>query len=62
MIKNKEYTCNAGDVGVTPGLGRSPEGENGNPFQYFFLGNPMDRTAWLGPYGGPWGSQESDTT
>ena len=35
--------ANAGDVGLIPGSGRSPREENGNPFQYFCLGNPMDR-------------------
>ena len=29
-----------------PGLGRSPEGGHGNPFQYPCLENPMDRGAW----------------
>ena len=29
-----------------PGSGRSPGEENGNPFQYSFLENPMDRGAW----------------
>ena len=29
-----------------PGSGRSPEEGNGNPLQYFCLGNPMDRGAW----------------
>ena len=28
-------------------LGRFPREENGNPFQYSCLGNPMDRGAWL---------------
>ena len=28
------------------GSGRSPGEENGNPFQYSFLENPMDRGAW----------------
>ena len=38
--------CNdAGDPGLIPGLGRSPEG-NGNPLQHACLGNPMDRRAW----------------
>ena len=27
------------DVGSIPGSGRSPGGENGNPFQYSCLGN-----------------------
>ena len=28
---SKEYACNAGDPGLTPGLGRSPAEGNGNP-------------------------------
>ena len=43
----KESTCNAGDLGLIPGLGRSPEEENGNPLQYSCLENPMDGGAWL---------------
>jgi hypothetical protein len=38
--------CNAGDLGLIPGLGRSPGEGNGNPPQYSCLGNPMDRGAW----------------
>ena len=30
-----------------PGLGTSPEGGNGNPFQYSCQENPVDRGAWL---------------
>ena len=30
----KESTCNVGDLGSIPGLGRSPGGEHGNPLQY----------------------------
>ena len=33
----KESACNAGDLGVTPGLGRSPRGGNGNPFHFLFF-------------------------
>ena len=33
-------------MGLIPGLGRSPEGENANPLQYCCLGNAMDRGAW----------------
>ena len=36
----------AGDVGLIPRLGRSSGEGNGNPLQYFCLGNPMDRGAW----------------
>ena len=42
----KESACNAGHLGLIPGLGRSPEEENGNPFQYSCLENPKDRGAW----------------
>ena len=31
---SKEYTCNAGDLGLIPELGRSPEEGNGNPLKY----------------------------
>ena len=34
------------DVGLIPGLGRSPGGRHGNPLQYPCLENPMDREAW----------------
>ena len=47
MVKNPP--ANAGDtrdMGSIPGWGRSPEGGNGNPLQYSFLENPMDRGAW----------------
>ena len=42
----KEFACNAGDLGLIPGLGRSSGEENGNPLQYSHLENPMDREAW----------------
>ena len=38
--------CNAGDLGLIPGSGRSPGEGNGNPLQYSCLENPMDRGAW----------------
>ena len=44
--ESKASVCNAGDLGLTPGLGRSPEEENGTPLQYSCLGNPMDGGAW----------------
>ena len=34
------------DVGLIPGLGRTPGGGHGNPLQYSCLENPMDRGAW----------------
>ena len=41
----KESTCNWGDLGSIPGLGRSPGEENGNPLQYCCLDNSMNRGA-----------------
>ena len=35
----KESTCNAEDLGLIPGLGRSPGGENSYPFWYSGLEN-----------------------
>ena len=43
---SKESACNDGDLGLIPGLGRSPRGGHGNPLQYSCLENPMDRGAW----------------
>ena len=43
---NKESTCNAGDLGSIPGLGRLPGEGNGYPLQYSSLENSMDRGAW----------------
>ena len=36
----KKQSANAGDVGLIPGLGRSPGGGNTNPLKYSCLGNP----------------------
>ena len=38
-----ESVHNAGDLGSVPGLGRSPGEGNGNPLQYSFLLNSMER-------------------
>ena len=38
--------CNAGDLGLIPGSGRSPGEGNGYPLQYSCLENSMDRGAW----------------
>ena len=47
VVKNPP--ANAGDItdaGLIPGLGKSPEGGHGNPFQDSCRENPMDRGAW----------------
>ena len=44
MVKNS--TSNAGDLDPIPGVGRYPEEGHGNPLQYSFPENPMDRGAW----------------
>ena len=47
VVKNPP--ANAGDkrnMGLIPGSGRAPGGGNGNPLQYSFMENSMDRGAW----------------
>ena len=47
VVKNLPANAgDAGDMGLIPGLGGSPAGGNGNPFQYSCLKNSMDRGAW----------------
>ena len=41
MVKNQP--ASAGDLGLIPGLGRSPGEGNGYPLQYSYLKNSMDR-------------------
>ena len=43
VVKNPP--ANVGDAHFIPGLGRSPGDGNGNPLQYAYLGNPMERGA-----------------
>ena len=59
-ISGKEFTCQAEDGSLIPGLGRSPGGGNGNLFQYPCLGNPTDRGAWWATVHGV--TKESDLT
>ena len=42
----KNLPASAEAVGSIPGSGRSPGEGNGNPLQYSFLGNSLDRGAW----------------
>ena len=50
----KESACNAGDLGLIPGLGRCPREGKGYPLQYSGLENSMNYS--------PWGHRESNTT
>ena len=59
MVRNLPATQETGDVGLIPGLRRSPGEGNGNSVQNSCLGDPMDRS--LVGYS-PWGRRESDTT
>ena len=43
---SKASACNEGDLGLIPGLGRSPGEGNGDPLQYSCLDNSKDRGAW----------------
>ena len=42
----KESACNAGDLGLVPGLERSPGEGNGYPLQYSCLQDSMDKGTW----------------
>ena len=46
VIKNLPANAEDEDVGLMPELGRSPGVGDGNPLQYSFLENSMDRGAW----------------
>ena len=68
--RSKEYTCNTGEAGSIPGLGRAPGGGHGNPLQYSCLENPHGQRSCLeNPHGQrslagyrPLSCKESDTT
>ena len=52
LVAQMVYTCSAGDLSLIPESGRSPEERMGNPLQYFYLENLMDRRArWATVHG-----------
>ena len=59
-LSSKDSACQEETAVLIPGLGRSPEGGNGNPLQYCCLGNPMDSGAWQATVHGV--PKESDMT
>ena len=49
LLVVKNLPANAGDIrdaGLIPGSGKSPGEGNGNPLQYSYLKNLVDRGAW----------------
>ena len=56
----KGSTCSVGDLGSSPGLGRSPGGGHGNPLQDSCLENPQGQRSLAGC--SPWDHRELDTT
>ena len=56
----KESTCNSGDLGSIPGLGRSPGGRHGNVLQYSCLKNPHRQRGLVGY--SSWCCKKSDST
>ena len=61
MIKNPPTSArDTRNLGLIPGLERSPRGGNGNTLQCSCLGNPMVKGAWQATVHG--GRKESDTT
>ena len=56
----KESTCNEGDLGSIPGLGRSPGGGRGNPCRYSCLEVPHGQRRLVGY--SPTGLKESCMT
>ena len=58
---SKESASNAEDLGLIPGLGKSPGEENANPLQYSCLENSMDRGAYgTTVHGGHKGSRTTE--
>ena len=55
---SKASTCNEGDLGSIPGLGKFSGGGHGNPLQDSCLENPQGQRSLVGYR--PWGPRESD--
>ena len=59
-LDGKASSCNVGDLGSIPGLGRFPGGRHGDPLQHSCLENPHGQRSLAGC--SPWGRKESDMT
>ena len=60
VLGDKESVCNTGDLGLIPGLGRSPGEGHGNPLQYSCLEDFHGQRKLVGY--SPWDRKESDVT
>ena len=56
----EESACNAGNLGLIPGSGRSPGGRHGNPLQYSCLEKPHGQRSLAGY--SPWSHKELEMT
>ena len=59
-LDHKESTFSVGDLGLIPGLGRSPRGGHDNPLQYSCLENPQGQMSLVGY--NPWDYKELGST
>ena len=57
---SRESSCNVGDLGLIPGLGRSPGGGHGNPLHCSCQENPHGPRSLAGY--SSWGHNEPDMT
>ena len=60
VVQCDESTCNAGDMGSIPGLGRIPWRRTYQPTPVFLPGKFHGQRSLVG--NSPWGRKESDTT
>ena len=58
VSEGKKFSYNTGDLGLIPGLERSPGGSHGSPLHYYCLENPHGQRSLAGYC--PWGRQEWD--
>ena len=58
----KEFACNAGDLGLTPGLVRSPGEGKGYPLQYTVMYILYIVYSIVYPLYSPWSCKELDVT
>ena len=59
-LDSKESTCNVGELGLIPGLGRSPGEGNSLPTPVFLAGEYHGQRSLVGY--SPWGHKKSDMT